>query len=75
MPKPPIFGASGDTAVPNTALTRKNVSIASIQMPCMKVTVSASLGAPARVTRTAASGSSPFTSAAPTRAPTSCAPT
>ena len=74
MPNPPILGASGDTAVPNTALTRKNVSIASIHTPCMNVTSLPSRGVPTSARPTAACGSMAFSSAAPATAPASCAP-
>src|SRR2546421_466636 len=56
IPKPPIFGASEETAVPNTALTRKNVSSASIQTPCRKVTSPARRGAPPSARLAAARG-------------------
>src|SRR5439155_842364 len=68
-----IRGASGDTAVPNTALTRKNVRIASIQIPCMNVTSAARWGVPARARVTAGSGRMPLIKAAPRTAPRSCA--
>src|SRR3989440_553917 len=74
MPNPPILGASGDTAVPNTALTRKNVSIASIHTPCMNVTSLPSRGVPTSASPTAARGSIAFSRTAPTTAPASCAP-
>src|SRR5947199_1631761 len=73
IPKPPIFGASEETAVPNTALTRKNVSSASIQTPCRKVTSPARRGPPPSARLTAARGSTPLTRAAPTSAPRSWA--
>src|SRR5438128_1240830 len=73
MPKPPSFGAAGDTAVPNTALTRKKVRIASIQTPCVKVTLPASLGVPPRARSTARLGRTALTSAAPRTAPRSWA--
>ena len=74
MPNPPILGAAGDTAVPNTALTRKNVSIASIHTPCMNVTSLPSRGVPTSARPTAIRGNTVFTSAAPTTAPATCAP-
>ena len=74
MPNPPIFGASGDTAVPNTALTRKNVSTASIHTPCMNVTSLPRRGVPTSARPTATRGSTIFTSAAPTIVPATCAP-
>ena len=46
IPKPPIFGALGSTAVPKTANTRKKVTIASTKMPVIGVTPGASIGVP-----------------------------
>ena len=73
IPKPPIFGASEETAVPKTALTRKKVSTASIHTPCMKVTSLASRGVPTSAVATATCGKSAFTRAAPAMAPSSWA--
>src|SRR5437867_981915 len=74
IPKPPILGDSDDTAVPNTALTRKKVSIASIRMPCRPSVVIESCGVPAAEACTGPHGKMTLSSAAPTRAPSSCAP-
>src|SRR6266699_1640789 len=48
MPKPPIFGARGSTAVPKTARSRKNVRTASMRTPRPKETPGAKLGVPSR---------------------------
>src|SRR5213080_1861540 len=73
MPNPPIFGASGEMAVPNTALTRKKVRAASIHTPCKKVTSPARWGVPPNASVTPGRGRMPLMRAAPTSAPSSWA--
>src|SRR2546426_835129 len=64
-----ILSYFAPTAAPNTALTRKKVSSASIQTPCMKLTSLTRRGVPTSATPTAMGGSTAFTSAAPATAP------
>ena len=55
MPKPAIFGAFGETAVPKTAQSRKTVSTASMKMACPAPRPGARLGVPRCVASAAAS--------------------
>src|SRR3989442_14343259 len=73
MPKPAILGASDETAVPQTPLTRKKASAAPTQTPCMKPTSFARRGVPPSATLTGILGSTPLRSAAPAIAPSSWA--
>ena len=70
---PPSFGPRGSSAVPKTAIIRKNVAMASMPMPWTRLTPALSAGTPRLVASRMTSGKNSTSASAAATAPSNWA--